>query len=134
MTGFDLDQDVFDPEMSDKGTTVEFFNGSTLTLASTENKRYKSLLARKAKQHKLQLDTTNEDSFELVNRITCEALAKHVLLGWTGINFKGKQNVPYTIEVGIEALMASKTLREFVIDQAGTAANFQKTVVDTVKN
>lgn len=131
---FRIEDDVFDPALSDEGVWVDFFNGSKLKIGSTENKKYKAMLAKMAKAHKLQLDTTNEDSFELVNRITCECLAKHVLLDWSGISMEGKENLPYSIADGIKALTLSSKLRDFVVEQAGTPSNFQKEVIEQVKN
>lgn len=131
---FRIEDDVFDPSMSDEGVWVDFFNGSKLKIGSTENKKYKSALAKMAKSHKLQLDSSNEDSFELVNRITCECLAKHVLLDWTGVSMEGVENIAYSVATGVKALTLSSKLRDFVVEQAGTPSNFQKEVVEQVKN
>lgn len=128
MSGFNLDSDVFDAELSEEGVWVDFYSGSQLKLASTDNKKYKATLAKSARKHRLLLDQTNDDQFELVQRITCEALAKHVLLDWKGIHMGGVENVPYSVEKGIQALLKSARLREFVTEQAALASNFQKVV------
>ena len=122
---FDLDQQFFDPEMSEHGVWIDFYSGSRLKLTSVENKKYKATLARLGKRYRLQLDSSNEDSFELVNKITCEALANHVLLDWEGITINGK-DTPYSPKVGQEALMKSQKLRDFVQEQAALPDNFQK--------
>jgi len=130
---FVLEDDFFDPTLSVEGVWLDFFNGSRVKLAATDNKQYKAAIAKLAKAHKLQLDTSNEDSFEIVNRITCECLAKYVLLDWTGFSLNGIDDVPYSIEVGIKALTKSQKLRDFVSEQAATASNFQKVVAEAVK-
>ena len=121
---FDLETEYFDFSMSESGVWLDFYNGSKLKLSSIDNKKYKATLARLGKRYRLQLDSSNEDSFELVNKITCEALASHILMDWSGIMINGKE-VEYSPKIGQDALMKSQKLRDFVQEQAALAANFQ---------
>lgn len=124
LAGFDLSSDFFDPSLVDVGVWIPFFSGSSLHLAAYENKRHQAERTRLARSHRLQLDQANEDATGLVMRITCQALAKHVLLGWKGIKING-EFVPYTVENGMDALMRSQKLRDFVTEQSQLASNFQ---------
>lgn len=133
MAGFTIEEDRFDPMLSEEGVWVDFYNGSRLRLASTESKKYKAALAKAARKHRLLLDSTNDDNFELIQRITCECLAKYVLLGWEGVTMNGQENIPYSFENGVKALTISQKLREFVTEQAGMASNFQLETLAAVK-
>lgn len=124
-TGFTLDQDFFDETLSKEGVWVDFFGGSSLKLAAFDNAAHSAARAKMARKHRLQLDQTNESSPELVLKITCECMARHVLLDWRKINMGNETDVPYTVERGILALTKSQKLREFVTEQAGLASNFQ---------
>jgi hypothetical protein len=123
--GFNLDDYFFDADLSKEGVWVNFFNGSAIKLAAHENSRHQADRSRLARKHRLQLDQANDASPELVMQITCECLAKHVLLDWKNINLGNETNVPYTIERGILALKKSQKLREFVTEQSSLASNFQ---------
>lgn len=129
--GFSIDEDTFDPALSKQGVWVDFHKKSRLKIASSETSTYKAELTRLAKRNKVMLDSTSPESIEIVQAITVQCLAKYVLLDWEHIIIGGAE-VPYSIDVGIKALTASKTLRDFVSEQASVAANFQKQVADAV--
>jgi hypothetical protein len=123
--GFDLDTLFVDQNAAVAGVWVDFFGGSALKLGSTEGKKYKSLLARLAKKNRIALDDSNEESFELIQEITAEALATEVLKDWRGINIGGQKDVPYTPAMGKLAILSSGKLRDFVTDRAGDPALFR---------
>jgi hypothetical protein len=129
----DLNDLFVDPEVGQEGVWVDFYNGSRLKVASTESPKYKSYLAKLARQNKLQLDDANDDSAALVQEITADALSKHVLLDWESVSISGQPNVAYTPEIGKQALLMAPKLREFVMDQAGSSNLFKKKVVEEVK-
>ena len=127
-------EDLFvDQEVGESGVWVDFYNGSKLKLASSENAKYKALLAKLARKHRLQLDQSNDDSTALIQEITSEALAKHVLLDWEGVSLGGEANAKYTPEKGKIALLNAPKLREFVTDQAADNTNFKKKIIEDVK-
>jgi len=123
--GFDLDTLFVDQDLATSGVWVDFYGGSRLKLGSTEGKRYKSLLARLAKKNRIALDDANEESFELIQEITAEAMATEVLRDWSGINIGGQKNVPYSPAMGKLAILSSGKLRSFIDDRAGDPALFQ---------
>lgn len=129
---FELDSLFVDPEVGQEGVWVDFYGGSQLKLASIESMKYKSTMAKLARQHRIQLDEANEDSTELVQKITAEALAKCVLLDWKGIQIDGKP-VPYTWQVGMDAIQKSSKFRDFVSERAADTSLFKKQLVEEVK-
>lgn len=131
---FNIEELFADAKKEQEGVWVDFYAGSRLKIASTEAKEYKAELANQARKHKLQLDSDNKDFFDLITELTCEALSKHVLKGWEGINIGDQENVPYTPAVGKEMLQKSAPLRAFVEEAAGDHKTFREQVVEEVKN
>ena len=130
---FELEELFIDEAVGEAGTWVDFYNGSRLKIASSENAKYKAYIAKLARKHRLQLDQSNDDSTALIQDITAEALAKFVLLDWEKVSLGGQQNVPYTPELGKQALLSAPKLKDFVTDQAADNTNFKKEQVEAVK-
>ena len=128
-----LDDLFIDKEIGQEGVWVDFFNGSRLKIASTESPKYKAMMAKLARAHKLQLDDSNDDQHELVQQITSEALSKCVLLDWDKISIGDQEHVQYNPEIGKKALLSSPKLRDFVLDQANSTNIFKKKVLDEAK-
>jgi hypothetical protein len=129
---YDLDDLFVDEDLGEEGVWEEYYGGSELKIASLENPKYKATLAALAKKNRIKLDDSNEDAADLVADITAEALAKHVLKGWKGINLQGEKNVAYSWEKGKFAIRRSSKFREFVMDKAADASLFKKKVVEEV--
>ena len=130
---FELDSLFVDPEVGEKGVWVDFYGDSQLKLASIESAKYKSVLAKLARQNRLKMAEENDESAAVMSDVTCEALAKCVLLDWKNIGMKGQQNTPYTWEIGKEALLRSQKFREFVSERAADTSIFKKELVAEVK-
>jgi len=133
---FDIDTLFTDPNLEEEGVWIDFYSGSRLKIASTDSKRYQAEMADLARKHQLQLDLDkdNEEFFPLIQDLTCEALAKHVLKDWEGINIDGKPNVEYTWQLGKELLLKSSKLRSFVEKAAGDYTHFKAKVEEDAKN
>lgn len=129
---FDLSELYVDPGRGEEGVWVDFYSGSRLKIAYSESKRYKAAIAKLAKQHRLQLDDSNEDSYEVVQAITCRALAEHILLGWENLKING-EDAEYNKELGYQVLLQYPKMREFVVEKAGDPVTFRSAMIDTVK-
>jgi hypothetical protein len=129
-----LDDLFVDQEIGTEGVWVDFYNGSKLKIASIDNPKYKAYLSKLARKNRFQLDQSNEDSSELVQEITTDAMAKYVLVGWKGIQL-GEDGVetPYTPEIGKKALQSAPKLRAFVSEQAEDNTLYKKEVIEAVK-
>jgi hypothetical protein len=130
---FELDSLFIDPEIGEKGVWVDFYGDSKLKLASIESAKYKSLLAKLARQNRLKMAEENDESNAVMADVTCEALARCVLLDWKGIGIAGQADVPYTWQMGKDALLKSQKFREFVSDRAADTTIFKKELVEEVK-
>lgn len=131
---FDLDELFIDEDVAKEGVWVEFYNDSKLKLGSTESPKYKSALAKLARQNRVALDDSNPQSFSLIQSITAEALATNVLLDWKGIRMNGQDDIPYTPALGKDALLRSSKLRDFVTEKAAEAGLFRKEVAEKAGN
>ena len=129
---FDLDSLYVDPSRGEEGVWVDFFSGAQLKIAYSEGKKYKAALARLAKQHRLELDDSNENSFDLIQNITAQAMAEHLLLDWKGIVIGGEEK-PYTKELGRLVLSSHAKLREFVSEKAGDPKTFSQKIIEKAK-
>lgn len=129
---FNLDELFVDPAVGENGVWTDCFSGSKLKIAYMESKKYKTALAKLARQHRLELDDTNEESYDLIQSITARALSEHVLLDWSGVIVNGEER-PYTKELGYQALLNYPKLREFVTEKASEPATFKEALVERVK-
>lgn len=131
---YDLDDLFIDEEVSAEGIWLNFYGDSQLKLGSTESPKYKSALAKLARQNRVALDDGNPNSFNMIQSITAEALATHVLLDWKGIRMNGQDDIPYTPALGKDALLRSSKLRDFVTERAAEASLFRKEVTEKAGN
>lgn len=129
---FDLDDLMADANVMEEGIWVDFYGDSRLKIASSDSPKYNSYLARLARQNRIKLDDENPQYFQLIQDITAEAKAKHILLDWENIKINGKKT-PYSWEVGKQALLNSPKLREFVDEFASDFRNFKKELEEEVK-
>ena len=128
-----IDSLFVDEELGDAGVWVNFYNGSRLKLASSENAKYKAYMAKLARKHRLELDQSNDDSTALIQDITAEALSKHVLLDWEKVSIGGDEDAAYTPELGKLAILKAPKLKDFILDQAADNTNFKKKQIEQVK-
>ena len=137
---FDLTSLTIDESISKDGVWVDWLGDSRLKISSTNSNSYKAAVARTYKENRLRLDDSNSENYRLIQEITAKALARYILTDWEGINFLDAngntvENIPYSTEVGERALLKVDALREFVSEQAGRPALFNKEIVEeAVKN
>lgn len=129
---FDLSSTYLNDDSAENGVWVDFFEGARLRIASSENPKYKAALAKQARANKIKLDgDPHPDTVRLTTRITCRAMADHILLDWEGIQVNN-QDFPYSKQNAFDALLKSPQLRDFVSDQAGSNSLFQGLTADDV--
>lgn len=137
-SGFNLGELMVDEAVSKNGVWVDYLGGSKLLIASSSSTVYKTKLSKLARENRLTLDDSNPDNFKAIQRITCQALAEAVLLGWKGIHWPDEtghvtENVTYSPALGQEALLKVDHLRNFVSEEAGKPSHFKKEVAELVK-
>lgn len=121
-----------DLKTGSEGVWFDFFSNAKLKLASSDHPQYKGFLAKLAKRNRVELDDANPEQYEAVQDITCEALARFVLLDWKNVAVNGTA-VPYSIELGIDALKSSPKLYDFVTAKAGDISYFNQESIETAK-
>jgi hypothetical protein len=130
---FNITNTFLNDNDAENGVWVEFFEGASLRIASTENPKYKAALAKQARANKIKLDgDPHPDTVRLTTQITCRAMADHILLDWKGITTGDGKEFPYSKANAFEALSKSPQLRDFVSDQAGSATLFQGVTAEEV--
>lgn len=125
---FNLTDTFSDEEKQTSGVWVEFYEGSSLLIASKNSSKYKAYLANLARKNKVRIGKkkVSEETMRLMEDITCEAMSKHLLLGWKGISMSGDgEETPYSSEAAKVALLNSSELFEFVDDAAEDSARFE---------
>lgn len=133
MGSFNLDALVMDDKISESGVWVDFYQGSKLKIASSDSRRYKSALSREAKKHRIEMDDSNPENYDIIMKVTCKVQAEHILLDWKGIDFQGKEDVQYTPEMGMLALLSSPKLRDFIGEKSNEVDIFKAKTVEAVK-
>lgn len=133
MGSFNLDTLVMDDKISESGVWVDFYQGSKLKIASSDSRRYKSALSREAKKHRIEMDDSNPENYDIIMKVTCKVQAEHILLDWKGIDFQGKEDVQYTPEMGMLALLSSPKLRDFIGEKSNEVDIFKARTVEAVK-
>lgn len=122
--------DVFDTYATDEtkeveGVAVDMGNGAFITVARINNDRYLERILAESEKYKEQLALKTDESKELDKKITVEVLADTVLLGFTGLSFKG-QALNYSKANAIKFLRV-KDFRKKVMEEAGKFENFKAT-------
>ena len=128
----DLSSISLDQTKGAEGKWFKFFGDAELKIASSDHPRYKGYLAKLAKEHRVELDDANPDQFATVTGITCQALARFVLLDWKNVAVNGTE-VPYSYQLGAEALKDSPKLMEFVTEKAGLLDHFNQEEIEEGK-
>lgn len=112
-----------DTVKEEDGVWVGIGGGAELLLARAGNKAYGKMLAKEYEKHKHELELKNEVSDKLSEEIMIDVLAKTVLLGWKGIEFKGKP-LEYSVANG-KQLLALKDFRKLVGNYADDSARYR---------
>ena len=107
-----------DENLENNGTTFPLGKDATLLIARSGNRKYKRALTKQVEQHKLDLDfETNDDAgaeaaAKVSDEIMVDVMASTILLGWTGLSFKGV-DLDYSVE-NAKTLLAVKDFRKQV--------------------
>lgn len=120
-----LEQFRRDETKQTEGVWLAFDDETQFLIADLNNRKFvKSTQKRIRKVNQNAL----RDDVDLQNRITIEAMADAILLGWKGVTENG-QDVPYSKERAVKLLTEIPDLRNWVSEQAGNLENFRKEIV-----
>lgn len=125
---FNLTETFSDQEKQISGVWVEFYEGSSLLIASKNSSKYKAYLANLARKNRVKIGKkkVSEETMRLMEDITCEAMAHHILLGWKGISMSREGGeTKYSTDGAKVALLNSSELFDFVDEVADDSARFE---------
>lgn len=96
---------------------------TSVTVARTGNPNYVKALRRRMEESQVDV-TDNSDANELlVGGMIIDAMAEGILLGWRGVQYKGK-DLPYTKD-NARMLLGIKDFRERISSIAGKQESFR---------
>lgn len=131
--------DIFDRFATDKkleleGVVHQLDAESTVTVARWTNPAAMKLNAKLRERYLPTLQSPDEDVVLEQNKaITIEVLATHVLLGWTGLTYKG-EDFPHSVS-NATTLLKHEDFRELVLRVAMNSDNYRAKRADaTEKN
>lgn len=96
---------------------------TSITVARSGNKEYLKLLRAVLKKNKLNLAAEDDASNALAEKLVIGVEAQAILLGWSGIKFKGAE-LPYSVE-NAKTLLGVKDFRAKVLELAGEFEGFR---------
>ncbi len=122
---------TLDPNKASKGVWIEFDDQTKFLIGSINSREYEFELMNEYKPYRHPARSHLLDKPEIVLKHRIKAMAKCVLLGWTGLmdTTDGKEvEVPYTVESAIQVLSQSPEIRSFVEAEATKRQNFNLAV------
>ncbi len=102
-----------DESLENNGTWHEIGGGAKLLIGRQGNKQYTKTLAKLVERDRKVLDMNDDAANARSDEIMTEVLAVSVLLGWEGIEYKGKP-LPYSVE-NAKMLLRHKDFRRDVV-------------------
>lgn len=96
---------------------------TALLIARKGNANYKAYLSKALQENQAMLNTKTPDAEVLAQGIFRDAAARHLLIGWTNVTFKGSVT-PYSVEAAREMLELDD-FNALVDSFAGDMANYR---------
>ncbi|TFH65748.1 MAG: hypothetical protein E4G91_01325 [Candidatus Zixiibacteriota bacterium] len=117
-----------DKTLETEGVDVKISSGAIVTVARTNNPKFKNYLRQLLKPYERQMQRKRMDD-ELLEDLTLKAISKYVLLGWKGIELDGKP-VKYSPEKAYELMKEFEDFAEDVLDAASMRETFRAEIVE----
>jgi hypothetical protein len=127
MAGVKLSTLVSDKEKTTSGVWCEFCEGLDFKIARMNNpefRKYVSNLSRGSNRNSLR--RIQRGDTEATLELTLKAMAKHILVGWRGLEDDEGNEIPYSSQKAEEILKDSQEVYEFVELNAMDAELFKK--------
>jgi hypothetical protein len=117
-----------DKSLEEEGVEVRLDDGCTITVARANNRKFRKEMKRLMRPYANQERRGTFDD-DLKDTLTRQAVAKFVLLDWTGIKINGKA-VKYSPDKAEELMKRSEDFENDVIDAATMMETFRRVEVE----
>jgi hypothetical protein len=116
-----------DPELEREGVWQDYELGIRVKVARMGNQAFDECVRKLSEPH-LSGFRRNKLPSEVLERITKQAVARHILLGWEGIDGEDGKPLPYSEETALEILNdpALADFYKFVLLAANEAELFRR--------
>lgn len=104
-------------------------NESYFLIARKGNALHKALISRLLTENQATLQTKTPEAESLAQAIFREAAARHLLVGWGGIDWNGKTDVPYSFETAMEMLEVQDVYK-MVDNYSDDMGNYRKEQIE----
>lgn len=106
-----------------EGVWKDLPGDAKVLVARAGNRAYAKALEVEVKQHKHELDKKDANADKVAEEMLISVMASTVLLGWSGISFKGKK-LPYSVD-NAKTLLQVKDFRQLIANLADDIDNFK---------
>ena len=110
-----------DPKMAEDGRWFDYIDGSRVLVARTNNKKFRAAIQKRLKPYRLMSRVPPD----IMDRITCEAMADAILLGWEGFESNGAP-LSYSREAVVQLLTVLPDFRDDISALAGNLEDFKR--------
>ena len=117
-----------DPNLERDGVEVELDDGAFITVRRTNNEEFGKYLRALRKPYERKIQRGKMDQ-TILDNLTRKAVAKHVLIGWRGIEVGGEP-VEYSPENAEKLMKEYDEFQEDVLTAANTAETFRAEVTE----
>lgn len=117
-----------DPNLEADGVEVELGDGAFITVRRSNNDKFADMLTALRKPHERRIQRGTMDQ-KVLDKLTRQAVAKEVLIGWRGIKVDGK-TVKYSPEAAVKLMARFEDFQEDVLIAANTRETFRRQVVE----
>jgi len=115
----------------EEGVEIKIGPDAYITVARAGNKKYSKKLTTLFDENKQLLETGTQEADDMSDELMIDVIATTILLGWRGLDFKGKEDLPYSVEHAKE-MLAVKDFRKLVMEHAMKVEHFKAGVEDGV--
>jgi hypothetical protein len=112
-----------DEGLENGGTYFDLGGDAKVLVARAGNRKYSKLLTKQVNLHKQALDLEDDNAENMSDKIMASVMAQTILLGWTGVSFKGAE-LPYST-ANAEMLLGIKDFRRQIAKFADDVSAFK---------
>jgi hypothetical protein len=117
-----------DPKLEQEGVDIDLGDGAVVTVCRPNNPKFRDYLNKLRKPYERQIQRGTADQ-DVLDKLTRKAVARHVLIGWKGIEVDGDE-VKYSPEKAEELMIQFPDFQEDVLFAANSRETFRAEVAE----